>query len=85
MKDMEKQVKDFIKEVNEETNKQWKDISNKVNADESLNFFGRWATAQETMEKRYRIVKGMLDILRDEGWDIKINMQTYELSYYGRI
>lgn len=82
---MEKQVKDLINEINEETRKQWKDITDKVNANESLPFFAKWCTAQESMDIRYRCVREIQKELRDNGWDIKIDMQTYELSFYGKI
>ena len=78
-------VKELLLVVNNETTNQWEEITKKVNEDESLEFFGKWCTAQETMRKRYDIVNAILNILRNEGWDVKINMQNYHLSFHGRI
>ena len=78
-------VKELLLVVNNETTKQWKEITKKVNEDESLEFFGKWCTAQKTMEKRYDIVNDTLKMLRAEGWDVKIDMQNYNLSFHGRI
>lgn len=78
-------VKELLLVVNNETTNQWEEITKKVNEDESLEFFGKWCIAQETMRKRYDVVKAILDTLRKEGWDVKINMQDYHLSFYGRI
>ena len=78
-------VKKLLLAVNNETTNQWEEITKKVNEDESLEFFGKWCIAQETMRKRYDIVNGILNILRAEGRDVKIDMQDYHLSFYGRI
>ena len=37
------------------------------------------------MRKRYDIVNDILNMLREEGWDVKIDMQNYNLSFHGRI
>lgn len=78
-------VKELLLVVNNETTKQWEKITKKVNEDESLEFFGKWCIAQETMRKRYDIVNDILNMLREEGWDVKIDMQNYNLSFHGRI
>ena len=78
-------VKELLLAVNNETANQWEEITKKVNEDESLEFFGKWCIAQETMRKRYDIVNTILNMLREEGWDIKIDMQNYNLSFHGRI
>lgn len=78
-------VKELLLVVNNETTKQWEEITKKVNEDESLEFFGKWCIAQETMRKRYDIVNAILNMLREEGWDVKIDMQNYNLSFHGRI
>lgn len=74
-------VKELLLAVNNETTNQWEEITKKVNEDKSLEFFEKWCKAQETMRKRYDI----LNVLRAKGWDIKIDMQNYHLSFYGRI
>lgn len=78
-------VKELLLVVNNETANQWEEITKKVNEDESLEFFGKWCKAQETMRKRYDIVNDILNTLRVEGWDVKIDMQNYHLSFHGRI
>ena len=78
-------VKELLLVVNNETTKQWKEITKKVNEDESLEFFQKWLIAQETMMKRYNIVNDILNGLREKGWDVKIDMQDYHLSFHGRI
>lgn len=78
-------VKELLLEVNNETRNQWKEITKKVNEDKSLEFFQKWLIAQETMMKRYNIVNDILNGLREKGWDVKIDMQNYYLSFHGRI
>lgn len=78
-------VKELLLAVNNETTNQWEEITKKVNEDKSLEFFEKWCIAQETMRKRYDIVNDILNVLRAKGWDIKIDMQNYHLSFYGRI
>ena len=78
-------VKELLLAVNNETTNQWKEITKKVNEDESLEFFRKWCIAQETMRKRYDIVNDIVNMLRAEGWDVKIDMQDYHLSFHGRI
>ena len=78
-------VKELLLVLNNETTNQWEEITKKVNEDESLEFFEKWCIAQETMRKRYDIVNDILNVLRAKGWDIKIDMQNYHLSFYGRI
>ena len=78
-------VKELLLALNNETANQWEEITKKVNEDESLEFFEKWCIAQETMRKRYDIVNDILNVLRAKGWDIKIDMQNYHLSFYGRI
>ena len=78
-------VKELLLAVNNETTNQWEEITKKVNEDESLEFFGKWCIAQETMRKRYDILNGIVNTLREEGWDVKIDMQNYNLSFHGRI
>ena len=78
-------VKELLLAVNNETRNQWKEITKKVNEDKSLEFFQKWLIAQETMMKRYNIVNDILNGLREKGWDVKIDMQNYYLSFHGRI
>ena len=78
-------VKELLLAVNNETRNQWKEITKKVNEDKSLEFFQKWLIAQETMMKRYNIVNDILNGLREKGWDVKIDMQSYYLSFHGRI
>ena len=78
-------VKELLLAVNNETTNQWKEITKKVNEDKSLEFFQKWLIVQETMIKRYDIVNEILNMLRKEGWDVKIDMQNYNLSFHGRI
>lgn len=78
-------VKELLLAVNNETTNQWEEITKKVNEDKSLEFFEKWCITQETMRKRYDIVNDILNTLRVEGWDIKIDMQNYHLSFHGRI
>ena len=37
------------------------------------------------MRKRYDIVNDISNMLREEGWDVKVDMQDYHLSFHGRI
>ena len=78
-------VKELLLAINNETRNQWKEITKKVNEDKSLEFFQKWLIAQETMMKRYNIVNDILNGLREKGWDVKIDMQNYYLSFHGRI
>ena len=78
-------VKELLLALNNETTNQWEEITKKVNEDESLEFFEKWCIAQETMRKRYDILNGIVNPLREEGWDVKIDMQNYNLSFHGRI
>ena len=78
-------VKELLLALNNETRNQWKEITKKVNEDKSLEFFQKWLIAQETMMKRYNIVNDILNVLREKGWDVKIDMQNYYLSFHGRI
>ena len=74
-------VKELLLAVNNETTNQWEEITK----DKSLEFFQKWLIAQETMMKRYNIVNDILNVLREKGWDVKIDMQNYYLSFHGRI
>ena len=85
MRDKEKEVKDLINELNEETKRIRKEVTDKVNEDESLGIIGKMSKAYEMLETRYRCIREIQNLLRDNGWDIKMNMQNYELSYYGRV
>ena len=78
-------VKELLLAINNETTKQWEEITKKVNEDKSLEFFEKWCIAQETMRKRYDIVNDLSNMLREEGWDVKVDMQDYHLSFHGRI
>lgn len=78
-------IKELLLAVNNETRNQWEEITKKVNEDKSLEFFQKWLIAQETMRKRYNIVNDILNGLREKGWDVKIDMQDYHLSFHGRI
>ena len=79
-------IKDYIKKLNIETNNKWLakgDEANKDYAKES--FFTKWCYVQHEMEKRKNELIHIQHRLRNKGFDIKMNMQNYELSYYGRI
>ena len=78
-------VKELLLALNNETTNQWEEITKKVNEDKSLEFFEKWCIAQETMRKRYDIVNDILNVLRAKGWDVKVDMQDYHLSFHGRI
>ena len=78
-------VKELLLAVNNETTNQWEEITKKVNEDKSLEYFQKWLIAQETMMKRYNIVNDILNVLREKGWDVKVDMQDYHLSFHGRI
>ena len=78
-------IKELLLALNNETANQWKEITKKVNEDKSLELFEKWCMAQETMRKRYDIVNDILNVLRKKGWDVKIDMQDYHLSFHGRI
>lgn len=78
-------IKELLLALNNETANQWEEITKKVNEDKSLEFFEKWCIAQETMRKRYDIVNDIVNVLREKGWDVKVNMQDYHLSFHGRI
>ena len=78
-------VKELLLAINNETTNQWEEITKKVNEDKSLEFFEKWCKAQETMRKRYGILNDIVNVLREKGWDVKVDMQDYHLSFHGRI
>ena len=78
-------IKELLLALNNETANQWEEITKKVNEDKSLEFFEKWCIAQETMRKRYDIVNDIVNVLRGKGWDVKVDMQDYHLSFHGRI
>ena len=78
-------IKELLLTLNNETANQWEEITKKVNEDKSLEFFEKWCIAQETMRKRYDIVNDIVNVLREKGWDVKVDMQDYHLSFHGRI
>lgn len=45
-----------------------------------------WFKCQELIREQnfYKTSKKLLDELREDGWDIKIDMQSEKLCYYGR-
>lgn len=78
-------IKELLLALNNETANQWEEITKKVNEDKSLEFFEKWCIAQKTMRKRYDIVNDIVNVLREKGWDVKVDMQDYHLSFHGRI
>ena len=78
-------IKELLLALNNETTNQWEEITKKVNEDKSLEFFEKWCKAQETMRKRYGILNDIVNVLREKGWDVKVDMQDYHLSFHGRI
>ena len=80
----ENMVKELIKDVNKTTKEQWEEVSKEAKENYE-KFFDQWCYAQVEMEKRRNCVERIQQTLREGGYDIKINMQSYELSYYGRI
>ena len=83
---MNKEVIEKIKKINEETKRVGEEIAEKVNNDKELNtWFSKWSYGVGLLEKRGKEVMELQKELRAEGYDVKINMQSYELSYYGDI
>lgn len=48
-------------------------------------FIGYMAYVESHMKSRYEMLYLLQDVLRGWGWDIKMNMQSHELVYKGRI
>ena len=83
---MKEDILQKIKEINEETKRIGEEIAEKVNNDKELTtWFSKWSYGVGLLEQRGKVVMEEQKKLREQGWDIKINMQSYELSYYGRI
>lgn len=83
---MNKDVIEQVKAINEETKRIGEEIAHKVNQDEQLkDWFQKWCYGVQLFEKRGDEVMEMQQRLRLKGHDVKINMQSYELSYYGDI
>ena len=81
-----KDIKTIINEINEETRQEGERIAKQVNEDKELNtWFSKWSYGVELLQKRGQVVMEIQKVLRSQGYDIKINMQSYELSYYGLI
>ena len=79
-------VLEIIRKTNQETKEIAERIKDQVNQDQRLNsYFSKWCTASEEFQKRYSTVWNILQDLRSHGFDVKINMQSYELTYYGII
>lgn len=83
---MKKDIIELVKKINEETKKESERISQQVNNDKELeNFFQKWSYGNMLFEKRGKEVMEIQKDLRNKGHDIKMNMQNYELYYYGEI
>lgn len=83
---MKKDIIELVKKINDETKRESEKISQQVNDDKELKtFFQKWSYGCSLFEKRGKKVMEIQKELRDKGHDIKINMQSYELSYYGDI
>ena len=48
-------------------------------------FIGYMAYVESHMKSRYEMLDLLQSVLREWGWDIKMNMQSHELVYKGRI
>lgn len=80
------QVLEIIRKTNQETKEIAESIANKVNSDQELDtYFSKWLAGTNEFNKRYDTVHAILKELRNEGWDVKMNMQSYELSFWGSI
>ena len=84
MKKEEEMVKELIKDVNKHTKEQWEEVIEEAK-EKSSKFFSQWCYVQQEMEKRRNCVMEIQSSLRSGGYDVKIDMQNYELSYYGKI
>lgn len=85
MKNIEK-VLEIIRKTNQETEEIAKRITDQVNQDQKLNsYFSKWCTGKSEFNKRYYTVWNILQDLRSQGFDVKINMQSYQLTYHGTI
>lgn len=83
---MRKDILELVKKINEETKKEGEKIADIVNNDKELDtWFSKWSYGCSLLEKRGKKVMEIQEKLRDEGHDIKINRQSYELYYYGDI
>lgn len=81
-----KDIKTIINEINEETKQEGERIAKQVNEDKELNtWFSKWNYGVGLLQKRGEVVMEIQKVLRSQGYDVKINMQSYELSYYGLI
>ena len=83
---MKKDIIELVKKINDETKKEGEKIAEIVNNDKELNtWFSKWSYGCGLFEKRGKEVMEIQKELRDKGHDIKMNMQSYELYYYGDI
>lgn len=48
-------------------------------------FIGYMAYVDSHMKSRYKLLSVLQDVLRGWGYDVKMNMQSHELLYKGRI
>lgn len=79
----QEQIIERIKEVNAETKRVGEEIANEVNQEKQLNWFGKWSLGVSKLRERGQEVMRIQKELREQGYDVKINMQSYELSYLG--
>lgn len=83
---MRKEIVERVKKINEETKRIGEEIAKRVNADKELNtWFSKWSYGVSLLSERGKEVMELQKELRDAGNDVKINMQSYELYYYGDI
>ena len=83
---MKKDIIELVKKINDETKRESEKISQQVNDDKELNtWFSKWSYGCSLFKKRGDEVMEIQKELRGKGHDIKMNMQSYELSYYGDI
>ena len=81
-----KDIENIVNEINLETLKESERIVKLVNEDKTLEtFFSKWNVGKSLLEERGKEVMKIQKTLRDKGYDVKINMQSYELSYEGMI
>ena len=76
----------IIRKMNEETRKESERINNYIKVHcKDLNVIGQMSEAYEQFNKRYYVVNEMVKLLRECGFDVKMNMQNYEMTYCGLI
>ena len=77
-------VKELIKDVNKTTNEQWEEVIKEAK-EKTDEFIQQWFYVNHEMNRRRDCVMEIQKTLRSGGYDIKMDMQKYELGYYGKI